>query len=89
MITDTNLAYVRYFAKVDNAVSATFKSINEKGFTVSYKLPNDNNKNNEHEAFIEFPALLTKREEIRPVLENMAAEAEGALGLVCENLINA
>ncbi|KAI7852916.1 hypothetical protein BDC45DRAFT_442841 [Circinella umbellata] len=74
----TNLAYVRYFAKVDNAVSATFKNINANGFTVSYKLPNDDNN---HEVFIEFPILLTKREEIRPVLENMATEAEVALGL--------
>ncbi|KAI9258032.1 hypothetical protein BDA99DRAFT_484208 [Phascolomyces articulosus] len=74
----TNLAYVRYFAKVDNAVSATFKRINAKGFIVSYKLPDSDI---EHEAFIEFPILLTKREEIRPVLENMATEAEAALGL--------
>ncbi|KAI9474867.1 hypothetical protein BDB00DRAFT_966270 [Zychaea mexicana] len=74
----TNLAYVRYFAKVENAVSATFKNINAQGFTVSYTLPDDKEV---HDAFIEFDTPLTKREEIRPVLENMASEAESALGL--------
>jgi hypothetical protein len=34
------------------------------------------------DAFITFQTPLTKREEIRPVLERMAKEAEEALGLV-------
>ncbi|KAG2227994.1 hypothetical protein INT45_012018 [Circinella minor] len=76
--TATNLAYVRYFAKQDSAESANFESLNSRGFTMSYKLPGDGVK---HEAFIEFKTPLTKREEIRPVLEGMAQEAESALGL--------
>lgn len=78
--TATNLAYVRYFGNKDNAESATFKSINSRGFTVSYKLPGDTQ---EQDLFIEFKTPLTKREQIRPVLEEMAKEAESALGLVC------
>ncbi|KAI8576710.1 hypothetical protein K450DRAFT_255775 [Umbelopsis ramanniana AG] len=73
----TNLAYVRYFAGKDSAVSATFKSINARGFTVEYQLPDGITK----DAFIDFKTPLTKREEIRPVLEGMAKEAEEALGL--------
>jgi hypothetical protein len=74
----TNLAYVRYFANQETAVSATFKSINTRGFTVEYVLPDGTVK----DAFITFQTPLTKREEIRPVLERMAKEAEEALGLV-------
>ncbi|KAI8137024.1 hypothetical protein BJV82DRAFT_675188 [Fennellomyces sp. T-0311] len=73
----TNLAYVRYFSKIDNATSATFKSINARGFTVTYTLP----EGIEQETFIEFKTPLTNREDIRPVLEEMAKEAETALGL--------
>lgn len=76
----TNLAYVRYYGNKDDAESATFKSINSRGFTVSYKLRGDNQ---EQDLFIEFSTPLTKREQIRPVLEEMAKEAESALGLVC------
>jgi hypothetical protein len=56
-------------------VSATFKNI-----TVEYQLPDGTTK----DAFIDFKTPLTKREEIRPVLEAMAKEAEEALGLVSE-----
>ncbi|KAG2183206.1 hypothetical protein INT43_006210 [Umbelopsis isabellina] len=73
----TNLAYVRYFANQERAVSATFKSINASGFTVEYELI-DGSK---HDAFITFETPLTKREQIRPVLEAMAKEAEEALGM--------
>ncbi|RUP23409.1 hypothetical protein BC936DRAFT_139007, partial [Jimgerdemannia flammicorona] len=72
-----NLAYVKYFAKATDAVSATFKSIDSTGFVVSYKKANGVEK----DARIEFQTPLTKREEIRPVLEAMAKEAEDALGL--------
>lgn len=72
------MAYVRYFAGKDSAVSATFKSLNARGFTVEYTLSDGTSG----EAFIEFKKPLTKREEIRPVLEDMAKEAETALGLV-------
>ncbi|KAG0166220.1 hypothetical protein DFQ28_007611 [Apophysomyces sp. BC1034] len=73
----TNLAYVRYFANKDNATSATFRSLKATGFTVAYTLPDGTND----EAFIEFKTPLVKREEVRPVLEAMAKEAETALGL--------
>ncbi|KAI8146393.1 hypothetical protein BJV82DRAFT_534812 [Fennellomyces sp. T-0311] len=73
----TNLAYVRYFANKDNAESASFESLNSRGFTVSYTLPGGVKE----ETFIEFKTPLTKREQIRPVLEEMAKEAESALGL--------
>ncbi|KAI9246737.1 hypothetical protein BDA99DRAFT_526815 [Phascolomyces articulosus] len=76
--TATNLAYVRYFANQDSAVSANFESLNSRGFTMSYKLTSEGEK---QETFIEFKTPLTKREEIRPVLEEMAKEAESALGL--------
>ena len=79
MYIATNLAYVRYFGKQDSAESANFESLNSRGFTRSYKLPGDGTK---HETFIEFKTPLTKRDEIRPVLEAMAQEAESALGLV-------
>lgn len=36
----------------------------------------------DHEAFIEYNAPVTKREDLRPVLEDMAKEAEEALGMV-------
>ncbi|KAI9322498.1 hypothetical protein BX666DRAFT_1843696, partial [Dichotomocladium elegans] len=76
----TNLAYVRYYGRKHDAESATFKSITSRGFTVSYKLRGETEEH--HELFIEFKTPLSKREEIRPVLEEMAKEAETALGLV-------
>ncbi|KAI9484656.1 hypothetical protein BDB00DRAFT_965053 [Zychaea mexicana] len=75
--TATNLAYVRYFANQDSAESANFESLNSRGFTMSYILPGGSKQ----ETFIGFKTPLTKREEIRPVLEAMAQEAEKALGL--------
>lgn len=77
--TATNLAYVRYFGKVDNATKATFKSLDSRGFTLDYELPNDTKV---HQTTIFFKTPLQKREEIRVVLEAMAKEAEEALGLV-------
>ncbi|KAI8089955.1 uncharacterized protein BX664DRAFT_281299 [Halteromyces radiatus] len=73
----TNLAYVRYFGKIDNATSATFQSLDSQGFHVSYTLPD----NSSSQVYIKFKTPLTKREDIRPVLEDMAKEAETALGL--------
>jgi putative heme iron utilization protein len=78
MNTATNLAYVRYFAKIDEATKATFKSIDSQKFTVDYEL-RDGSKG---QVSIPFETPLSKREEIRPVLEAMAKEAETALGLV-------
>ncbi|KAG2201186.1 hypothetical protein INT47_012997 [Mucor saturninus] len=72
-----NLAYVKHFAKKTDAVRATFKSLNSKGFSVAYTLADGT----EHEAFIEYNAPVTKREDLRPVLEDMAKEAEAALGM--------
>ncbi|GAN06916.1 hypothetical protein MAM1_0141d06406 [Mucor ambiguus] len=72
-----NLAYVKYFAKKEDAVSATFKSLNSQGFLVAYKKA-DGSK---HEAFIKYNAPVSKREDLRPVLEAMAKEAESALGM--------
>ncbi|KAI7901987.1 uncharacterized protein BX663DRAFT_95834 [Cokeromyces recurvatus] len=74
----TNLAYVRYFGKIDNATKAKFKSINSKNFTLDYELPNDSKV---YQLTIPFKTPLKKREEIRPILEEMAKEAETALGL--------
>ncbi|KAI9309073.1 hypothetical protein BJ944DRAFT_155004 [Cunninghamella echinulata] len=74
----TNLAYVRFFGKIDNATSATFQSIDANGFTVSYELSDGTSS----QVYIHFKTPLTRREEIRPVLEEMAKEAETALGLV-------
>ncbi|KAI8992498.1 hypothetical protein BDB01DRAFT_717536 [Pilobolus umbonatus] len=76
----TNLAYVRYFGKKDNATKATFKSLDANGFIIEYSV----NNTEKGEVFIPFKTNLTKREEIRPVLEAMAKEAEEALGLVRE-----
>ncbi|CAO3611014.1 unnamed protein product [Cunninghamella echinulata] len=73
----TNLAYVQFFGKIDNATSATFQSINANGFTVSYELPDGTSS----QVYIHFKTPLTRREEIRHVLEEMAKEAETALGL--------
>ncbi|CEI92494.1 hypothetical protein RMCBS344292_06750 [Rhizopus microsporus] len=73
----TNLAYVRYFGKVDQATKATFKSISSTQFTVEY-ITTDGT---EGTVSIPFKTPLTKREDIRPVLESMAKEAEDALGL--------
>ncbi|KAG2234941.1 hypothetical protein BDF21DRAFT_467106 [Thamnidium elegans] len=72
-----NLAYVKYFAKKTDAVNATFKSLNSKGFIVTYKTQDGG----EHETFIEYNAPVQKREDLRPVLEDMAKEAEEALGM--------
>ncbi|KAI9487215.1 MAG: hypothetical protein EXX96DRAFT_615009 [Benjaminiella poitrasii] len=74
----TNLAYVRYFGKIDNATKATFKSLNSRNFTLDYELPNDSKL---YQVTISFKEPLQKREDIRPVLEEMAKEAENALGL--------
>lgn len=76
----TNLAYVRYFGPIDNATKATFKSLDSRSFQLDYYLPNDTQV---HRISIPFKTPLQKREEIRPVLEAMAKEAEEALGLVC------
>lgn len=72
----TNLAYVKYFGKKNNATKATFKSLDSTGFTVEYTVENKE----KGEIYIPFQKVLTKREEIRPVLESMAKEAEEALG---------
>lgn len=79
MCIATNLAYVRYFGHIDNATKAIFKSLDSRSFTLDYHLPNDNET---HQVSIPFKAPLQKREDIRPVLEAMAKEAEEALGLV-------
>jgi hypothetical protein len=73
-----NLAYVKHFGKKADAVHATFKSLNSKGFIVEYE-KEDGSKD---EVFIEYNASVTKREDVRPVLEEMAKEAEAALGMV-------
>ncbi|KAI7898073.1 uncharacterized protein BX663DRAFT_270760 [Cokeromyces recurvatus] len=72
-----NLAYAKYFGKKTDAVSATFKSLNSKGFLIVYKTMDGS----EHEVFIEYIRPVTKREDVRPVLEDMAEEAEAALGM--------
>ncbi|KAF1801254.1 hypothetical protein V8B55DRAFT_1389761 [Mucor lusitanicus] len=74
----TNLAYVRYFGHIDNATKATFKSLDSRSFQLDYYLPNDTEV---HQISIPFKTPLQKREDIRPVLEAMAKEAEEALGL--------
>ncbi|KAI7877987.1 hypothetical protein K492DRAFT_165369 [Lichtheimia hyalospora FSU 10163] len=72
----TNLAYAKHFGNLDTASSANFESLNAHGFKLSYVLENGE----QGETFIQFATPLTKREEIRPVLEGMAREAEEALG---------
>lgn len=72
------MAYVKHFAKKTDAVSATFTSLNSKGFTVTYKTIDGS----QHESFIEYTAPVTIREDLRPVLQEMAKEAEAALGMV-------
>lgn len=76
--TATNLAYAKHFGNLDTASSANFESLNAQGFKLSYVLENGE----QGETFIQFATPLTKREEIRPVLEGMAREAEEALGWV-------
>lgn len=76
--TATNLAYAKHFGSLDTVSSANFESLNARGFTLSYVLENGE----QGETFIEFATPLTRREEIRPVLEGMAREAEQALGWV-------
>ncbi|ORZ12678.1 hypothetical protein BCR42DRAFT_355820 [Absidia repens] len=76
-----NLAYVRHFGKKSDAVRATFKSLNADGFTIQY----DTAQEKDLETVIPWPATasppLTKREQVRPILEEMAKEAEEALGM--------
>lgn len=78
-LTATNLAYVRYFGKINNATKATFKSLDSRSFTLDYQQANSNET---HQIAIPFKIPLEKRDDIRPVLESMAKEAEEALGLV-------
>ncbi|KAG1455228.1 hypothetical protein G6F46_008262 [Rhizopus delemar] len=73
----TNLAYVRYFGQVDQATKATFKSLNARQFTLDYTLSDGTTG----QVSIPFKTPLTDRQEVRPVLESMAKEAEDALGL--------
>lgn len=72
------MAYVKYFSKKKDAVSASFKALNSKGFTIIYKTSD----NSEYEAFIEYNTPVTKIEDVPPILESMAIEAETALGMV-------
>ncbi|KAI8074476.1 hypothetical protein BC940DRAFT_288332 [Gongronella butleri] len=73
----TNVAYVRHFAGIDNVATATFDSIDSMGFYVNYTQKDGA----DGRVYIAFQSPLTKREQIRPVLEEMAKEAEAALGL--------
>ncbi|ORE01098.1 hypothetical protein BCV72DRAFT_299788 [Rhizopus microsporus var. microsporus] len=72
-----SLAYVKYFSKKKDAVSASFKALNSKGFTIIYKTSD----NSEYEVFIEYNTPVTKIEDVPPILESMAIEAETALGM--------
>jgi hypothetical protein len=72
------MAYVRHFANIDNVKTATFHNIESTGFRVNYETTDGISG----QAFITFNTPLTRREDIRPVLEEMAKEAEEALGLV-------
>jgi hypothetical protein len=78
-LTATNLAYVRYFGKIDNATKAAFKSLDSRSFTLDYQQADSNET---RQITIPFKTPLEKRQDIRPVLEAMAKEAEDALGLV-------
>ncbi|KAI8886279.1 hypothetical protein K501DRAFT_244552 [Backusella circina FSU 941] len=74
---NANLAYVRYFADKKEAVSATFTSLNSNGFIITYKTSDGS----EHEALIKYTSPVVKRDDVRKVLEEMAKEAEEALGM--------
>lgn len=82
LLIGANLAYVKHFGGKTDAVSATFKSCNSKGFMVTYKTSDGT----EHETFIEYTSPVKTRQDLRPVLEAMAKEAEEALGMVIENV---
>ncbi|KAI8340770.1 hypothetical protein BC941DRAFT_418135 [Chlamydoabsidia padenii] len=73
-----NLAYVRYFGRKAGATKATFKSLDAYGFTIEY----DTTQETGLTTVIPWPSSpLKTREQIRPLLESMAKEAEEALGM--------
>jgi hypothetical protein len=75
---------VRYFGNKPNAIKATFKSLDAHGFTIEYNTAQENGLT----TVIPWPTSsappLKTREQIRPLLESMAKEAEEALGMVSE-----
>ncbi|KAI8086482.1 uncharacterized protein BX664DRAFT_360006 [Halteromyces radiatus] len=79
--TNANLAYVRYFGKKKSAIKANFKSLDAYGFTIEYDTPEEQGL----ETVIPWPTSssppLTTRDQVRPLLESMAKEAEEALGM--------
>ncbi|CAO3623890.1 unnamed protein product [Cunninghamella blakesleeana] len=80
-LPNVNLAYVKHYAKKPEAIKATFKSLDANGFSLSY----DTLEQQDLEITIPWPTTysppLTKREQIRPILEDMAKIAEEALGM--------
>jgi hypothetical protein len=56
--------------------------LNSNGFIVTYKTSDGS----EHEAFIKYTSPVVKRDDVRKVLEEMAKEAEDALGMVSEDM---
>ncbi|KAI9299578.1 hypothetical protein BJ944DRAFT_274110 [Cunninghamella echinulata] len=80
-LPNVNLAYVKYFGKQPEAIKATFKSLDAYGFTLEYETLDQQDLI----MTISWPETcsppLTKREQIRPILEDMAKIAEEALGM--------
>ncbi|CAG8634801.1 13735_t:CDS:2, partial [Racocetra persica] len=74
---ETILTYAKYFGKVQNAVSARMTDMDSDGFVVLAK----ESDGTENEVHIRFKNQLKSYEQVRPVLTEMAKEAEEALSL--------
>ncbi|CAG8579521.1 24145_t:CDS:2, partial [Dentiscutata erythropus] len=74
---ETILAYAKYFGKVQNAVSARMTDMDSDEFVVLAR----ESDGTENEVHIRFKNSLKSYEQVRPVLTDMAKEAEEALSL--------
>ncbi|CAG8604861.1 12126_t:CDS:2 [Cetraspora pellucida] len=74
---ETILTYAKYFGKVQNAISARMTDIDSDGFVVLAK----ESDGTENEVHIRFKNQLKSYDQVRPVLTEMAKEAEEALSL--------
>ncbi|CAG8840818.1 9462_t:CDS:2, partial [Gigaspora margarita] len=74
---ETILTYAKYFGKVQNAVSARMTDIDSDGFVLLAR----ESDGTENEVHIRFKNRLKSYEQVRPVLTEMAKEAEEALSL--------
>ena len=74
----TILGYAKYYGEISSVVGARMVDIDSNGFVIEVEDENGSKS----EVHIRFKNRLRSYEEVRPILTQMAQEAEDALGLV-------